>query len=125
MSSEDRFLVIKTYFQIQVKDLDRAKLWYESIFQLDTLLFASEVGWGEMQLHGGNPKLGLSLSNTPLKANWGKLMFEVDDIVKAKDYMKKKEIETTEIKTIPNMVSYFEIQDSEGNTIQIVAEPKE
>ena len=124
MSSEDRFPVVKTYFQIQVKDLERAKSWYKNIFQLDTLLFASEVGWGEMQLHGGDPKLGLNLSNTPMKTNWGKLMFEVENIIIAKEYMKNKEIKTTQINTIPNMVSYFEIQDSEGNTIQIVAEPK-
>lgn len=124
MSSEDRFPVVKTYFQIQVKDLERAKSWYENIFQLDTLLFASEVGWGEMQLHGGDPKLGLNLSNTPMKTNCGKLMFEVENIIIAKEYMERKEIKTTQINTIPNMVSYFEIQDSEGNTIQIVAEPK-
>lgn len=124
MSFENRLPVVKTYFQIQVRDLERAKSWYEDVFQLETLFFESKVGWGEMQLHGGDPKLGLNLVDNPQNNNWGKLMFEVEDIIKAKEYMEKKDIKTTEITTIPEMVSYFDIQDSEGNTIQIVAAPQ-
>jgi len=124
MSSKERLQVVKTYFQIQVRDLDRAKSWYEDIFQLDTLFFASEVGWGEMQLHGGDPKLGLNLADKPQGDNWGKLMFEVEDITEAKEYIEKKGVKTTEITTIPDMVTYFDIKDSEGNSIQIVSTPK-
>lgn len=124
MSSSDGLRVIKTYFQIQVGDLDRAKAWYEDILGLDSLFFASEVGWGEMQLHGGDPKLGLNLSDKTPEGNWGKLMLEVEDIEEAKIYMEKKGVKTTEITTIPDMVSYFDIEDSEGNGIQIVSTPK-
>ena len=124
MSSSDVLHVIKTYFQIQVGDLDRAKAWYEDILGLDSLFFASEVGWGEMQLHGGDPKLGLNLSDKTPEGNWGKLMLEVEDIEEAKIYMEKKGVKTTEITTIPDMVSYFDIEDSEGNGIQIVSTPK-
>jgi len=91
MSSKERLPVVKTYFQIQVRDLDRAKSWYEDIFQLDSLFFALEIGWGEMQMSGGNPKLGLNLADKPQGDNWGKLMFEVEDITEAKEYMEKKE----------------------------------
>jgi len=124
MSPGERLSVIKTYFQIQVKDLERAKAWYEDILGLDSLFFASEVGWGEMQLHGGDPKLGLNLAEKPQGENWGKLMIEVEDIKEAKEYMEKKGIKTNEITIIPDMVTYFDIKDSEGNSIQIVAVPK-
>ena len=123
MSPSERLQVIKTYFQIQVESLDRAKKWYEDILGLDSLFFASEVGWGEMQLHGGDPKLGLNLTDKTPEGNWGKLMLEVEDIYEAKKFMEAKGVDTSEITTVPEMVSYFDIKDSEGNGIQIVSTP--
>ena len=123
MSSIERLQVIKTYFQIQVENLDRAKKWYEDILGLDSLFFASEVGWGEMQLPGGDPKLGLNLTDKTPEGNWGKLMLEVEDIYEAKKFMEAKGVDTSEITTVPEMVSYFDIKDSERNGIQIVSTP--
>ncbi len=38
-------------------------------------------------------------------------------------YLQNKNVKITEITDIPDLVSYFDMYDSEGNRIQIVAEP--
>ncbi|MHA1585547.1 MAG: VOC family protein [Promethearchaeota archaeon] len=45
------------------------------------------------------------------------LMFNVKDLDLTKIYLESKNVQTTEIDDIPNIVSMFTIQDSEGNTI--------
>jgi predicted enzyme related to lactoylglutathione lyase len=50
-------------------------------------------------------------------------MLEVEDINEAKKYIEAKGVKTTEITTVPDMVSYFDIKDSEVNGIQIVSTP--
>ena len=117
----------KMYIQVKVQDLERAKKFYEDIFNFDVSWYMSpEAGWCEFNLPGGDPKLGLNLAgeDEEITPNWGILTMDVEDIEAAKKYMESKGIETTDITDIPDMVSYFNIKDSEGNTIQIVAEPR-
>jgi predicted enzyme related to lactoylglutathione lyase len=110
------------YFQLQVNDLDRAKVFYEEIFGLDVTWYLSpEVGWSELQLPGGAPRLGLNSSPD----SGGVLTFDVDDLVGSKRYFESKKIETTDIVDVPDMVSYFNLFDSEGNRLQIVSDPRE
>jgi predicted enzyme related to lactoylglutathione lyase len=110
------------YFQLQVNDLDRAKQFYEEIFGLDVTWYLSpEVGWSELQLPGGAPRLGLNSSPD----SGGVLTFDVDDLVGSKRYFESKKIETTDIVDVPDMVSYFNLFDSEGNRLQIVSDPRE
>jgi predicted enzyme related to lactoylglutathione lyase len=109
------------YFQIRVEDLNRAKEFYEKIFGLDVTFYISpEIGWSELQLPGGAPKLGLNSSPD----SGGVLTFEVNDLEGTKKYFESKNIETTEIIDVPDMVSYFNISDSEGNKVQIVSDPR-
>ena len=99
------------YFKIDVKDMERAKKFYSDTFNLD-IVFAPppEVGWCELQLPGGAPKLGLNLlEEGEFKPRAGMLMMEV---------------ETSDYTDLPGIVTYFYIKDSEGNRIQIVSEPK-
>ena len=56
--------------------------------------------------------------------NSGVLTFNVPDLEATKKYLEGKNIETTETVDIPKMVSYFNIKDSEGNSIQIISEPR-
>jgi predicted enzyme related to lactoylglutathione lyase len=49
---------------------------------------------------------------------------EVEDLEGAKDYLAGKGVETTEIVDVPGMVSYFSLEDSEGNKLQIVSDPR-
>ena len=110
------------YFQLKVDNLDRAKQFYEEIFGLDVTWYLSpEVGWSELQLPGGAPRLGLN-SNPD---SGGVLTFDVDDLEESKRYFNSKNVETTDIVDVPDMVSYFNLSDSEGNRLQIVSDPRE
>ena len=114
------------YFKIDVKDMERAKKFYSDTFNLD-IVFAPppEVGWCELQLPGGAPKLGLNLlEEGEFKPGAGMLMMEVEDIEGTKAYREGKEVETSDYTDLPGIVTYFYIKDSEGNRIQIVSEPK-
>ena len=49
---------------------------------------------------------------------------DVEDLDACKSYFESKGIEASDITDIPNMVSYFNLKDPEGNPIQVVAEPR-
>ncbi len=114
------------YFKINVKDMERAKKFYSDVFNLEiTFAPPPEVGWCELQLPGGAPKLGLNLlEEGEFKSGAGMLMMEVEDIEGTKAYLKGKGVEASEYTDIPGIVTYFYMKDSEGNSIQIVSEPR-
>lgn len=113
------------YFKINVKDMERAKKFYNDIFNLEiTFAPPPEVGWCELQLPGGAPKLGLNLIEEGFRPDAGMLMMEVEDIEGTKAYLEGKGVETSEYTDIPGIVTYFYRKDSEGNSIQIVSEPR-
>jgi hypothetical protein len=49
---------------------------------------------------------------------------DVEDLDSCKTYLESKDIDTSDITDIPDMVSYFNLKDPEGNPIQVVAEPR-
>jgi len=114
------------YFQYNVKDIDRAKKFYTDIFGFEiTWDGGTEVGWCELALPVKGVKLGLNLKREgEITPGSGVLTFDVTDLDAAKSYLEDKDVKTTDITDIPNMVSYFDMYDSEGNIIQIVAEPR-
>jgi predicted enzyme related to lactoylglutathione lyase len=49
------------YFQLRAKDLERAKKFYEDVFNLEVTWYMSpEVGWCELRLPGTGAKIGLN-----------------------------------------------------------------
>jgi len=115
------------YFQLPVKDLERAKRFYENVFNLEVTFYVSpEAGWCELQLPGGAPRLGLNAvrEGEEIRPDSGTLTIEVEDLEATKEYLEGKGIETTEIEDVPGMVSYFNMKDTEGNRLQIVSEPR-
>ena len=52
------------------------------------------------------------------------MIINVEDIVKTRVYFEGKGLSPSDIVDIPSMVSYFNIEDTEGNPIQIVADPR-
>ena len=115
------------YFQLRAQDLERAKKFYEDVFNLEVTWYMSpEAGWCELRLPGTDSKIGLNTLGEGEVAdpNWGKLTLEVADLEKAKTYLTSKGVETTEILDVPGMVSYFGMEDSEGNKLQIVSDPR-
>ncbi|UCD45485.1 MAG: VOC family protein [Candidatus Bathyarchaeota archaeon] len=108
------------YFQLKADDLERAKDFYEKVFGLDVTFYESpEVGWCELQLPGGSPRLGLNAGGSG-----GTLTFDVEDLEATRAYFEGKGLEVSEITDIPDMVSYFNVKDTEGNLIQIVSDPR-
>ncbi|MHA1198312.1 MAG: VOC family protein [Candidatus Heimdallarchaeaceae archaeon] len=115
------------YFQIKVTDLERAKKFYEDVFNFDVSWYMGpEGGWCEMWFPGKVARLGLNLveEDHEYLPNSGVLTFDVSDIEATKKYFEGKDIETTDIVDIPKMVSFFNIKDSEGNSLQIVTDPR-
>ena len=115
------------YFQLRAKDLERAKKFYEDVFNLEVTWYLSpEAGWCELRLPGTGSKIGLNTlgEGEVANPNWGKLTLEVADLEKAKAYLTSNGVETTEIMDVPGMVSYFGMEDSEGNNLQIVSDPR-
>jgi len=113
------------YLKINVKDMERAKKFYSNVFNLEiTFVPPPEVGWCELQVPGGTPKLGLKCVEDGFKPDAGMLMMEVEDIEGTKAYLDEKEVETSDYTDIPGIVTYFYMKDSEGNSIQIVSEPR-
>lgn len=114
------------YFQYQVKDFDRAKKFYSEIMGLEiTWDGGTEVGWAEFALPAEGARLGINLiRDEEHRQGSGTLTMDVKDLDTCKKYLEGKGIETTAITDIPDMISYFNLKDPEGNPIQFVAEPR-
>ena len=126
MVTKEQIKIRRIYFQVKVDDLDRAKDFYHEILDFPIAWYESpEVGWCEIQLPG-DARLGLNLRRKGDKhpKSWGILTVEVENLEATREYFVKKGVETTEIFDNPNYVSYFNIKDSEGNSIQIVGDPR-
>ncbi|HUU77141.1 MAG TPA: VOC family protein [candidate division Zixibacteria bacterium] len=116
----------RVYFQVKVNDLIRAKDFYQKTFKFEVAFFEGvELGWCEMQLPG-EARLGLNLrlpgDDKPL--SWGILTIDVENLEETREYLLEIGLEPTEIYDNPNNVSYFNVKDSEGNSIQIVGDPR-
>ena len=117
----------RMYFQVGVKDLERAKKFYEDIFGFEVAWYAGpEVGWCEFHLPGSNANLGLNASRKDehTGADFSVLTIDVKDLEETKKYLDSKGLETTEIMDNPDNVSFFNLKDSEDNRIQIVGDPR-
>lgn len=114
------------YFQYQVKDYERAKKFYSETMGFEmTWDGGAEVGWGEFDLPAQGAKLGINLiTEGEHRQGSGTLTLEVEDLEVCKKYLKSKGVKTGEIADIPDMVSYFNMRDSEGNAIQVVSDPR-
>jgi predicted enzyme related to lactoylglutathione lyase len=115
------------YFQLKVTNLERAKNFYEEVFNFEISWYnGSDGGWCEFYLPGRIARLGLNPVEKDHKylPNSGVLTFDVPNLEETKKYLEGKNIETTDIVDIPNMVSYFQMKDSEGNSLQIISEPR-
>jgi predicted enzyme related to lactoylglutathione lyase len=114
------------YFQYVVTDFNKARKFYGDILGFKTAWdMGDEVGWIEYALPVKGAKIGLNLlTEGKIKHGSAKLTLDVTDIEKMKDYLTSKGVKSDDITDIPDMVSYFNIKDPDGNPIQIVSEPR-
>jgi predicted enzyme related to lactoylglutathione lyase len=127
MSKKKAVSVRKILFQLRVKDIERAKKFYEDVFNLKVSWYLSpEIGFCELFLPDKTTTLGLYVGKEEDPDwEWGSMLtFDVEDLEAAERYLKEKGVETTQIVDKPSEISYFNVKDSEGNTIQIVGKPR-
>ncbi len=113
-------------FEIDVKDLDRAKKFYIEKFGLEVMWDGgNEVGWCQMKLPVPGTSLGLNLLREgEVTKGSGMLYFDTADLDAVEKLLKEKGVETKPIHDIPDMVSILVAIDPDGNEIGIVAEPR-
>ncbi len=116
----------QVYFQYDIKDFSRAKKFYEDILGLEkTWDGGEEAGWVEFALPVSGARVGLNLKREgEISQGSGTLTLVVKDLDVTRSYFQKQGISASEIRDVPDMVSYFNIEDTEGNPIQVVSDPR-
>lgn len=116
------------YIPILVDDIPKAKSFYGDVFGFTPAFEeAEELGWSELHLPIKNVRLGLDLvEELPNNRNPRDVAFclSVQDIDETKKYLESKNVKTTDIRDIPNMVSLMDCWDPFENLIQIMAAPR-
>ncbi len=114
------------YVSLNVADYDRAKKFYQDIFNFKVSYDAGiEVGWCELELPMVGVTIGLNYNpDVPVKHGATTLGLQVNDLNKTEMYLKSKEVKTEDIFDLPDMVSILNIYDSEENKIQLIAPPR-
>ena len=114
------------YVALDVADFDRAKKFYQDIFNFEITFDAGkEIGWCELELPVKGIKLGLNYKeNNEVKPGSTTLGISVEDIDATKKYLNSKSVNTTEIRDLPDLISIFDMKDSEGNIIQFIGKPR-
>ena len=102
-----------TIVSIQVSDLSKSKEWYSKAFgkQPDLEPFPGnvefKVGGAWVQVTKGN-----------VRASSWSLEIEVGDLSKETERLKTAGLRSGEVKTIPGVITYFDIADPDGNQMR-------
>lgn len=102
--------VRETITRIAVSDLSRSKDWYSRLFGKgpDLEPFAGNV---EYKIGG----TWVQISKGEVKPSSWNLEIEVVDLSKERERLRKSGIDATEIGTAPDVISWFDIKDPDGN----------
>jgi predicted enzyme related to lactoylglutathione lyase len=98
---------------ITVGDIAKSREWYSRLFGKapDLEPFPGNVeyriGGAWVQITGGAVK----------PSSWT-LTLEVSDLTHERERLRRSGIEATEIKTVPNIISYFDLSDPDGNAMR-------
>ena len=115
--------VTKVVVEIAVQSIERAKDFYEDAFGLKQSWYMEGVGFCELFLPGERTTLGLVTGHgsAPAARQAARLWFEVGpaDLEALRKHFQEKGIDATEIVDKPGEVSFFSIEDTEGNKISI------
>ena len=113
------------YLNINVKDIYRAKKFYTEILGLEAGYDVSDMGWAEVKKPVTVAHIGLNVQKDgDIKKGSGQLTLTVKDLAKAKTYFQSKGIKIYDEYDIPNAISMFSIDDTEGNPITFTNEMK-
>ncbi len=99
--------------EIQVSDLTKSRDWYSRLFGKAPDLEPFE-GNVEFKIGGAWVQI---VSGTPQPSSWN-LQVEVEDLPKERERLRSENIEATEVKTVPGVISFFDLKDPDGNAMR-------
>lgn len=115
--------VRNTIVVIAVSDLPKSKDWYSRLFgkSPDLEPFPGNI---EFKIGGA----WVQISKGEVKASSWSLQLEVSDLSSERERLREGGIEATEIKTVPDVISYFDLRDPDGNSMRwfqvLTSDPK-
>lgn len=96
--------------EIAVSDLARSREWYTRLFGKGPDL---EPFPGNVEFRVGGAWLQI-VQGTVRPSNWT-FQIEVRDIQRERERLRAAAIEAAEVKTVPGVISFFALQDPDGN----------
>ncbi len=98
---------------IKVSDLQRSREWYAKLF-----------GKGhDLEPFPGNVEFGVGgawvqISSGRVQPSTWSLHLEVRDVSRERDRLRGTAIEATEVSGVPGVISFFDLNDPDGNSIR-------
>lgn len=113
MTSKGPVDVIESITVIKVSDLSKSRDWYSALFGKGADL---EPFPGNVEFKIGGAWVQIGSGKVP-PSSWS-LELEVRDLMRERERLRASGIEATEIKTVPNVISYFDVKDPDGNSMR-------
>jgi glyoxylase I family protein len=104
--------VRETITEVAVSDLEKSREWYSRLFGKGPDL---EPFPGNVEFRVGGSWLQIVRGNVK-PSSWN-FQVEVRDLSRERERLRKSGVEAAEIKTLPNVISYFGIKDPDGNSL--------
>lgn len=103
----------ETITEIQVSDLATSREWYSRLFgkPADLEPFPGNV---EFKIGGAWVQI---VSGEVKPSSWA-ILFEVRDLSHERERLRAAGVKATEIKTNPNVISWFDLRDPDGNAMR-------
>jgi len=102
-----------TIVVIKVSDLARSREWYSRLFGKEPDL---EPFPGNVEFKVGGAWVQISQGKVQ-PSSWS-FQIEVRDLPRERERLRESEISATEIETVPNVISYFDLTDPDGNAMR-------
>ncbi|MHA2224182.1 MAG: VOC family protein [Candidatus Hodarchaeales archaeon] len=120
------YLSKKSVYTIhRVSNMEKAKKFYKNALELVVTFEAPlEIGWCEFALPVEGAFLTLSLKRDGEIIPLNVLCFSCINLEKTIKLFEKKGIETSEIVDVAYFISFFTINDPDGNTISFIGAPR-
>ena len=120
----------KIFINYGALDLKKTIDFYQNALKFEPSDFSKtgpdpqEIGLFEFQLPSKGAILTIFKTSTDKFTVSDNLVIMVENITSLREVLTKKQISATEIKDVPNLLSFFTIKDPDGNTIMFMSEPR-
>ena len=115
--------VRETIVEITVSDLSKSRMWYSQLFGKAPDL---EPFPGNVEFRVGGAWVQIKKGKVQ-PSSWN-LQLEVRDLSRERERLRKGGITAGDIKTVPSVMSYFDVSDPDGNAMRwfqvLTSDPK-